>query len=107
MKVLDGNKSEVMHLQRPCTCSGFCGPHFPELLEVSAPPGQVIGKIEEDLNYPQFLIKNSMDDTILRIEGPLCTYPCGGNVEFQVNPNISHEIRLKIFTRTKKTVARN
>ncbi|XP_055304795.1 phospholipid scramblase 1-like isoform X2 [Sitodiplosis mosellana] len=83
MKVLDGYKREVMHLQRPCTCSGFCGPHFPELLEVSAPPGQLIGKIEEDLSYPQFLIKNPVDDTILRIEGPLCAYPNGSNVEFQ------------------------
>lgn len=85
MKVFDFPlQREVMHFKRPCTFSGFCGPHFPESLKVSA-VGQMFGRIEEDLDYPQFVVKNLFDEIVLRIEGPSCKHPTGGNVEFQVN----------------------
>ncbi|XP_031637226.1 phospholipid scramblase 2-like [Contarinia nasturtii] len=81
MKVYDLYQREVLHLKRPCTFSGFCGPHFPESLKISA-AGQMFGRVEEDLNYPQFVVKNLFDETVLRIEGPFCS--SGGNVEFQI-----------------------
>jgi hypothetical protein len=55
-------------------------------MEVSSPPGTVIGSIEQEWSIltPQFKIKNSAGDTVLRIEGPICTFSICGDVEFKV-----------------------
>lgn len=56
-------------------------------MEVSAPPGQVIGRVEQEwsLCFPSFAIKNHNGETVLRIEGPMCTFSICGDVEFKVN----------------------
>lgn len=84
MEVFDIYQREVMHFSRPCTYSGFCGSDHLDSLQVATPPGQIIGKIEENRNSPQFLVKNVFDETVLRIEGPFCSYPSAENIEFQV-----------------------
>ena len=56
-------------------------------MEVYAPVGQLIGTVEQEWSIltPQFSIKNEAGDTVLRIEGPLCTFSICGDVEFKVN----------------------
>lgn len=67
--------------------SSFCS--FPcclQTMEVSAPPGNVIGRIEQEWSicYPSFAIKNHSNETVLRIEGPICTFSLCGDVEFKI-----------------------
>ena len=54
--------------------------------QVHSPPGTIIGKIEQDwsLCFPNFTIRDASDNPVLRIEGPLCTWSCFGDVEFEV-----------------------
>lgn len=56
-------------------------------MEVSAPPGTVVGYVEQEWSIlsPSFAIKNASGDTVLRIEGPICTYSICGAVEFKVS----------------------
>lgn len=55
-------------------------------MEVSAPPGNLIGTVEQEWSicFPSFAIKNETGQTVLRIEGPLCTFSFCGDVEFKV-----------------------
>jgi hypothetical protein len=55
-------------------------------MEVTSPPGTVIGSIEQEWSIltPQFNIKNAAGDTVLKIEGPICTFSICGDVEFKV-----------------------
>lgn len=56
-------------------------------MEVSSPPGTVIGSIEQDWSIckPCYSIKNAAGDIVLRIKGPCCTYSICGDVEFHVS----------------------
>jgi len=55
-------------------------------MEISSPPGTVIGSIQQEWSIltPQFNVKNAAGDTVLKIEGPICTYSICGDVEFKV-----------------------
>ena len=55
-------------------------------MEVSSPPGAVIGSIQQQWSvvHPRLLIKNELGDPVLKIEGPCWTCSCGGDVEFNV-----------------------
>ena len=61
-------------------------------MEVMAPPGNVIGKVVQDWSilYPSFRVQNATGETVLRIEGPLCTFSICGDVEFKVSTLISY-----------------
>ncbi|XP_036337947.1 phospholipid scramblase 2-like isoform X1 [Rhagoletis pomonella] len=86
MKIFDNFRNEVIHLNRPLACSACCFPCCLQTMEVSAPPGSVIGTIEQEWSIcsPSFRIKNHIGDTVLRIEGPFCTFTMCGDVEFKV-----------------------
>ncbi|XP_023033817.1 phospholipid scramblase 2 isoform X2 [Drosophila willistoni] len=86
MKIFDNFQQEVIHLYRPLACSACCFPCCLQSLEVSAPPGNVIGRIEQEWSIcsPSFRILNHIGDTVLRIEGPFCTFSLCGDVEFNV-----------------------
>lgn len=86
MKIFDASKTEVLHFHRPLACMGCCFPCCMQSMEVSAPPGYVIGSVEQvwTFCYPHFVVKNSNGETVLRIEGPLCQSSCGGDVNFKV-----------------------
>lgn len=86
MKILDTSQNEVIHLNRPLACTSCCCPCCLQSLEVSSPPGTVIGTIKQEWSIlkPKFTVRNASDDVILRIEGPFCTYSICGDVEFQV-----------------------
>lgn len=55
-------------------------------MEVYAPPGTLVGTVEQEWSIltPQFKIKDAVGGTVLRIEGPLCTFSICGAVEFKV-----------------------
>lgn len=86
MKIMDIYRNQVIHLNRPLACSSCWFPCCLQSMEVSAPPGNVIGRIEQEwsLCFPSFAIKNHNGETVLRIEGPLCTFSLCGDVEFKV-----------------------
>lgn len=86
MKILDNFKTEVIHLNRPLACDSCWFPCCLQRMDVSSPPGTIIGSIEQEWSIltPQFNIKNSAGDTVLKIEGPICTFSICGDVEFKV-----------------------
>ncbi|XP_016977084.2 phospholipid scramblase 2-like isoform X2 [Drosophila rhopaloa] len=87
MKVFDHYlKEEVIHLHRPLGCSSVCFPCCLHSIDVSAPPGNVIGSIEEEWSIcrPSFRILNQSGDLALRIEGPMCFCSVCCNVDFNV-----------------------
>ncbi|XP_054731736.1 phospholipid scramblase 2-like [Anastrepha obliqua] len=86
MKVFDNCRNEVIHMNRPLACSACCFPCCLQTMEVSSPPGCVVGTIEQEwsLCSPSFRIKNHSGDTMLRIEGPFCTFSMCGDVQFNI-----------------------
>lgn len=90
MKVMDASKNQVIHMNRPLACSTCWFPCCLQSMEVSAPPGNVIGRVEQEwsLCFPSFAIKNHMGESVLRIEGPLCTFSMCGDVEFKVSSHL-------------------
>lgn len=60
---------------RPLRCQSCLVPCCLQELEVSSPPGSVIGRVEQDwsLCHPKFTIKDQQDQAVLRLEGPFCT----------------------------------
>lgn len=86
MKVYDIYQNEVMHIRRPAACSSCSFPCCLQSVEVSAPPGNLIGSVEQTWSvlYPQFAIKNANGDTILLMKGPFCTYSICSDIEFKI-----------------------
>lgn len=86
MQIMDNTKNEVLHLNRPLACTSCCFPCCLQSMEVSSPPGTVIGSVHQEWSIlsPKFTIRNASDDVVLRIEGPICTWSICGDVEFQV-----------------------
>ena len=62
MNITDMQGQEVIHLNRPLRCQSCCFPCCLQELEVSSPPGSVIGKIEQkwSIIYPNFVIKDQV-----------------------------------------------
>lgn len=86
MKILDNYKNQVMQLSRPLACDSCWFPCCLQKMEVYAPPGSLVGTVEQEWSIfsPAFSIKNSAGDTVLRIEGPVCTFSICGDVEFKI-----------------------
>ena len=86
MKIMDIHKTQVLHLYRPLRCDSCCFPCCLQTMEVSSPPGQVIGTVEQNWSIlsPSFDLKDQSGQTVLKIEGPICTFSICGDVEFKV-----------------------
>lgn len=86
MKILDNYRNQIIHLHRPLACDSCCFPCCLQSMEVSAPPGTIVGYIEQEwsLCRPCFVIKNPSQDVVLRIEGPVCRFSFCGDIEFHV-----------------------
>lgn len=86
MQITDAHHQEVIHLSRDLRCDSCCCPCCLQRLEVTSPPGNVIGTIEQDWSIlsPVFSIKNESGETVLKIEGPFCTFSICGDVEFKL-----------------------
>lgn len=48
--------------------------------------GQLLGSVSQDWSIfcPKFTIKDASGESVLKVEGPFCTYSICGDVEFQV-----------------------
>ncbi|XP_058466516.1 phospholipid scramblase 2 isoform X2 [Malaya genurostris] len=94
MKILDFYQNEVLHFNRPLRCQSCWFPCCLQTMEVSAPPGNVIGTVEQDWSIftPQFSIKDQAGSTVLKIEGPCCTFSICGDVEFKVVTNDGSQV---------------
>lgn len=55
-------------------------------MEVTAPPGTVIGSVQQEWSIikPKFSIKDASGETVLIIQGPFCTFSFCGDVDFKV-----------------------
>merc|ERR1711971_475954 len=86
MTIKDNEDREVIHLSRPLRCQTCCFPCCLQEMEVSSPPGCIIGTVEQQWSilYPRFVIKDESGSPILKIEGPLCPCSCCGDVDFSV-----------------------
>uniref|UniRef100_A0A1A9W564 Phospholipid scramblase n=1 Tax=Glossina brevipalpis TaxID=37001 RepID=A0A1A9W564_9MUSC len=86
MKIFDNFRNEVIHMHRPLACSSCLCMCCLQSIEVTAPPGNVIGSVEQEWSIctPSFRIKNQLDEVVLRIEGPICTFSLCGEVEFNI-----------------------
>lgn len=86
MKIMDIHKTQVLHLYRPLRCDSCCFPCCLQQMEVSSPPGNIIGTVEQNWSIlkPSFDLKDQTGQTVLKIEGPFCTFSICGDVEFQV-----------------------
>lgn len=90
MNVYDIYQNEVIHLRRPAACDSCWFPCCLQSIDVSAPPGNFIGRVQQNWSvlYPSFSIKNANNETVLIIKGPFCTYSICGDVDFKIfTPN--------------------
>ncbi|KAG7163846.1 phospholipid scramblase 1-like [Homarus americanus] len=89
MALLDNQEQEIIHLSRPLACINCCCSCCLQSLEVSSPPGSAIGTIHQEWSIctpmaGKFTIRNVSGDVVLRIEGPVCAFSCGGDVVFKI-----------------------
>ncbi|XP_044732110.1 phospholipid scramblase 2-like [Chrysoperla carnea] len=79
MRILDNSRKVVMRLNRPFA---WCLAR----LEVLFPNDTVIGSVQENctLCVPSFSVNNPAGVTVAKIEGPMCTFSCCGDVKFKV-----------------------
>jgi len=86
MTIKDNEDREVIHLSRPLRCQTCCFPCCLQEMDVSSPPGSVIGSIAQEwsLCKPQFAVKDQDGNVVLKIMGPFCTTSFCGDVEFNV-----------------------
>lgn len=86
MEIKDNFGHEVIHLYRPLRCQSCCYPCCLQRLEVSSPPGNLVGTVEQEWSiiHPTFSVKDEAGNTVLKIKGPFCTFSICGDVEFEV-----------------------
>ena len=87
MALKDNSNQEVIHLSRPLRCSICWFPCCLQTLEVSSPPGTVIGYVNQLWTCwrPKFEITDATGNVVLVIEGPWYRYSiCGSDVEFKI-----------------------
>lgn len=86
LKIVDNFGQHVINLHRPLACQDCCFPCCLQTMEVSSPPGTVIGVIEQKWSIftPKFVVKNANGEEMLRIEGPCCTCRCCSDVKFHI-----------------------
>ncbi|KAH9497927.1 recombinase rad51, variant 4 [Dermatophagoides farinae] len=88
MRLYDNNRNEILRLDRPWRCTSCLCPCFLQELTVYS-GAQKLGSIRQEWSifYPIFSILNSAGEKVLHIEGPLITFSCGGDIEFNVLSN--------------------
>lgn len=86
MIIKDNADREVIHLSRPYRCNSCCFPCCLQEIEVSSPPGTVIGYVKQKWTCikPKFEITDGEGNVALVIAGPWCTFSCASDVVFKV-----------------------
>ena len=84
---------QVIHIERPLRCQGWCCFCCLQTVEVQSPPGSVVGYIKQDCTfvYPWFTVENAEGEVVLKIKGPCWTCKwC--DVEFQVGHTVYSDL---------------
>lgn len=84
LKIMDFQKNVIMEMYRPLIC---CCPCLGQTMEISSPPGTVIGRVEQEswaLCPPKYALKNAAGDVILRLISPCCVINCCGDIAFEL-----------------------
>ncbi|CAB3377823.1 Hypothetical predicted protein [Cloeon dipterum] len=83
MKIYDNFGNMVIHLHRPFACQSCWCPYWLQTMEVTAPPGTLVGTVEQDWTIltPHFSIKDAAGNFVLKIKG---FYSFCGDVEFKI-----------------------
>lgn len=88
IKIWDIHQNEVIHFCRPFSCTCWCFQCcYMQSIEISSPPGRIIGRVTQTSTYfySNFDIKNHLNKTVLRIEGPRFIWRCYRDIDFKVN----------------------
>jgi len=85
IKIMDHQQREVIHLDRPLRCQSCCFPCCLQELEVTS-NHSLMGMVKQNWSLcgPSFDIMNEGGNTVLKIEGPTCTWSLCGDVSFKV-----------------------
>jgi len=86
IQIIDNYSNEVMHLNRDLRCDTCWCPCCLQKVEVTAPPGNVIGYVEQawSIGRPKYNICDASGETVLKVAGPCFTCNMCGDVEFQI-----------------------
>lgn len=98
MQIVDNSQNEIIHLYRPLACTSCCFPCCLQSIEVSSPPGTIIGTVHQKWRIfcPTLAIKNRQGKTVLKVEGPcikqiLCCGACNKTVDYYITlPDGTH-----------------
>lgn len=85
MKIMDHNQREVIHLDRPLRCQSCLFPCCLQEMEVLS-NHSLLGMVKQNWSIcsPSFDVMNEGGNTVLKIEGPVCTWSICGDVTFNV-----------------------
>ncbi|MEE6500938.1 hypothetical protein FKM82_003997 [Ascaphus truei] len=86
MTIIDNAGREVIRLTRPYRCDSCCFPCCLQKLEVEAPPGTVVGYVNQNWHpcLPKFTIQNEKKENIFKISGPCVPCSCCSDVNFEL-----------------------
>ncbi|XP_071453283.1 phospholipid scramblase 1-like [Hetaerina americana] len=87
IEVKDTFGNEVIHVYRRLACDSCCFPCYLQKIEVSSPPGTIVGTIEQEWSIfiPKFRICDASGNVVLLLRGPCITSSCCCNdVVFKV-----------------------
>lgn len=76
IRIFDAARQEVIRLHRPFRCSSCCCPCCLQVLEVTAPPGRLIGRVVQQWSVarPLFKVEDPKGRTVLKIRGPFIKF---------------------------------
>lgn len=78
MAITDSMQREVIHLSRPVRCQCCWWPCCLQVIEVQAPPGTVIGYVQQKPTpwKPKLEVQDAQHQHIMTINGPCCLCAC-------------------------------
>ena len=83
MSVYNIRNEEILHMKRFLRCTGCCCFCCLQKMEIYAPPGNLLGTIEQLWAFckPKLVVNDSQGNALFKIKGPFCVW---GTVDFVV-----------------------
>ncbi|XP_064487653.1 phospholipid scramblase 1-like [Ornithodoros turicata] len=97
MALRDVSGSDIIHMNRPLRCDSCWCSWCVQSMEVSSPPGYIIGHVEQQRGAlrPTFLVQDAERHTRFIVVGPHFHWCCCGDVPFRVlSPPHNKEVGL-------------
>ena len=75
-----------MMFSRRLACDSCCFPCCMQRMEITSPPGNVIGYIMQEwsLFHSKFRVEDASGEVVMRIEGPFWKVSCGASIDFSI-----------------------